>query len=538
MTKHQLLYSLAPDLAKVILAGEPRKPASREQQIYANRHLRMDSIHTIGFDMDYTLANYRQESIEQLIFHLTQERLVAERAYPQDILKLSYQGKRILRGLVVDKKLGNMLKLDAHHHVCRVSHGLQKLDAEQRQQLYRSRRVSLSGRRYLSLDTQFSMPEVALFGALVDYFDQCKTSGLSLQPVAEQNGKVSYEKIFADVHASINYLHDRGELKTQILENLHHFIERDPLLAASLNKLRLADKRLFLLTNSGWKYTNKVMQYLLEGAHDEAARWQDYFHVIVVDAGKPRFFTKHESFLILDDKGRAQGTVSSGQFEQGQVYARGNIRDFERLAKAFGDSVLYVGDHIYGDILRSKKDSMWRTALITQEIEREVSQLDAVKKDLDKLAALDKQRSQVDVANNELQSLVPKIEATLRRARHNKRPRLSAIELRRLDDLLTSIQAEIDSHKGQLRQLGEQSESLLASIEAAFNPMWGRVFKEGYELSRYGAQVENYACIYTSRVTNFIYYSALHDFRARLDLMAHEVKSSSSSSSSPQDEDI
>lgn len=528
MTKPQLLHRLAPDLANIILAGEPHKPAARERHIYANRRLRMDSIQSIGFDMDYTLANYRQEPIEQLIFRLSQERLVEDRAYPQEILKLKYQGKRVLRGLVVDKKLGNMLKLDAHQHVCRVSHGLQKLDKKQRQQLYRSRRVSLSGRRYLSLDTQFSMPEVALFGALVDFFDQRKQAGASLQPVAEQSGKVSYEKIFADVRASINYLHDQGALKNQIQANLGQFIERDPLLPNMLKNLLLANKRLFLLTNSGWSYTNKVMQYLLDGADEAYPRWQDYFHAIVVDAAKPRFFTKHENFLLLDEKGRAQGTVSGGHFAPGKIYAGGNIRDFERLAQAYGDSVLYVGDHIYGDILRSKKDSMWRTALITPQIEQEVAKLDAAKSELEKLARLDAQHSQIDDATNELQSLLPQIEATLQRARQNKKPKLSAIELRRLDDLLTKINADIAANKEQLNQLGAESESLLASIEASFNPMWGRVFKEGYELSHYGAQVENFACIYTSRVSNFIYYSPLHDFRARLDHMAHESQQSQS----------
>mgnify|MGYP000376212701 CR=1 FL=1 len=65
-------------------------------------------------------------------------------------------------------------------------------------------------------------------------------------------------------------------------------------------------------------------------------------------------------------------------------------------------------------------------------------------------------------------------------------------------------------------------EERLAKLERSFNFLWGRVFKEGYELSRFGSQVEEYACIYTSRVTNFVYYSPLHYFRAPLERMAHE----------------
>ena len=41
-----------------------------------------------------------------------------------------------------------------------------------------------------------------------------------------------------------------------------------------------------------------------------------------------------------------------------------------------GDSVLYVGDHIYGDVLRSKKTAGWRTALIVPEMERELTRIE------------------------------------------------------------------------------------------------------------------------------------------------------------------
>ena len=34
--------------------------------------------------------------------------------------------------------------------------------------------------------------------------------------------------------------------------------------------------------------------------------------------------------------------------------------------------MLYVGDHIYGDILRSKKTLGWRTMLVVPELETEL----------------------------------------------------------------------------------------------------------------------------------------------------------------------
>lgn len=37
-----------------------------------------------------------------------------------------------------------------------------------------------------------------------------------------------------------------------------------------------------------------------------------------------------------------------------------------------GKDVLYVGDHIFGDILRSKKERGWRTFLVVPEMAQEL----------------------------------------------------------------------------------------------------------------------------------------------------------------------
>ncbi len=43
------------------------------------------------------------------------------------------------------------------------------------------------------------------------------------------------------------------------------------------------------------------------------------------------------------------------------------------LDVASGAEVLYIGDHIYGDILRSKKELGWRTMLVVPELETELN---------------------------------------------------------------------------------------------------------------------------------------------------------------------
>ena len=55
-----------------------------------------------------------------------------------------------------------------------------------------------------------------------------------------------------------------------------------------------------------------------------------------------------------------------------------------------------------------------------------------------------------------------------------------------------------------------------------FNPYWGLMFKEGNENCRFGEQVEHYACLYTSRVSNLLFYSPMQYFRSPREAMPHE----------------
>ena len=49
-----------------------------------------------------------------------------------------------------------------------------------------------------------------------------------------------------------------------------------------------------------------------------------------------------------------------------------------------------------------------------------------------------------------------------------------------------------------------------------------RCFWQCRENSRFGEQVEDYACVYTSRVSNFRFYSPMQYFRGPRDRMPHE----------------
>src|SRR3712207_4649481 len=96
---------IAKELLSLIDAdGEERlQPA---EAVYTNRDLDLSQIKLVGFDMDYTLAIYKKQPMEQLQYDLTVERLIQRAGYPEEIRKLTYDPAFIVRGLILDKRNG------------------------------------------------------------------------------------------------------------------------------------------------------------------------------------------------------------------------------------------------------------------------------------------------------------------------------------------------------------------------------------------------------------------------------------------------
>ena len=83
-------------------------PAGR--RVYCNRNMRLDQVKAVGFDMDYTLAIYRQAEMDRQSIEATVSKLV-DRGYPEELLSMKYRTDFPIRGLLIDRKLGNVLKI-------------------------------------------------------------------------------------------------------------------------------------------------------------------------------------------------------------------------------------------------------------------------------------------------------------------------------------------------------------------------------------------------------------------------------------------
>ncbi len=551
-------------LAELTYAADGAFPPPPTRRIYCNRNLRLDQIDWVGFDMDYTLAIYHQAEMDRLSIEATAAKLV-ERDYPEELLTMRYRTDFPIRGLLIDKKLGNVLKMDRYKYVKRAYHGMRELSRDERRQLYHTRRLRPGTRRYHWVDTLYALSEVAVYAAAVDAMEH-------------RGVRVDYAQLFDDVRACIDLAHADGTILDEVMGDLPRYIFRDPQLGATLHKLRSSGKRLFLLTNSRAAYTDRMMRYLFDDAMPEYPSWKNYFDIIVTASRKPFFFKDHAPFLEVRGDGEPR-PIANGTLERGHVYAGGNLAELDRILGVTPDRVLYIGDHIYGDVLRAKKETVWRTVMIIQEMDEELLALERCADSLVEMDVLETTRDRLYDELRERQERLKRVQRELDHwaqegepvpvergadgapekpgveplqaagadARtgaashdgHDVAPASGAtgsgtavpladpggLAARRaaLDSARVRYRRAIDRLRARLRAVDAQYSRLEEEVDAAFHPFWGSLFKSGPEVSSFGDQVEEYACLYTTRVSNFLPYSPMHYFRSARDRMPHEL---------------
>jgi hypothetical protein len=511
-------------------------PLDVRRRVFCNRSLNMASVSAVGFDMDYTLAQYKPDTFEMLAYSLTVDKLVNVFGYPPVLRDFEFDWRYMARGLVIDKARGNILKVDRHKYVKLAYHGFAELPRETRLATYArpSEVVDFDEPRYALIDTLFSLAEAHLFMQLVELADAA--------PDALPPGK-AYADLYRDVRAAVDLCHRDGSLKSAVAAAPAKYIHDDPALPALLRTLRASGRKLFLATNSLYDYTDVVMRHLLGGGKDRdgAPAWLSYFDAVVTGCGKPAFFTERRPLFEVDpatgwlrnaDSGTPMVPIGDADLPRGgalassaaappppasrgrrrppaPVFQGGTVTDLHRvLGVASGAEVLYVGDHIYGDILRSKKTLGWRTMLVVPELHAE---LDVLARTGDTAAELRALRAARDALEDQIQRL--------EWARAHGAAASGSDDEGDSDASCESVLASLVAQRDAAR---EKHRSLLRAHHARFHAVWGRLLKTGYQNSRYAHQIERFACLYTSHVSNLAAYSPDKSWRAAPDAMAHE----------------
>lgn len=465
-------------------------PAGRG--VYCNRTLNLRSIRAVGYDMDYTLIHYRSEAWEERAYERVRAKLGAA-GWP--VADLRFDPELVIRGLVLDVEQGNVVKANRFGYVKRAAHGTALLSFEEQRRLYSRSVVDLAEDRWVFLNTLFSLSEACMYAQLVDRLD-----------AGELPGVLGYRDLYARVRASIDEAHTEGELKAEIMTDPARYVELDPEAPQALLDQRDAGKRLLLITNSDWTYTQALMHYAFDPFLPPGATWRDLFDLVIVSARKPAFFEAASPvFEVVSEDGLLR-PVPRGIARSG-VYLGGDAATVEAFLGVSGDEILYVGDHLYTDVHASKNTLSWRTALVLRELEQEI-------------ACLERFRPR-EAALRDLMDQKERLEAEacrLRLAVQRKRsggPGTPKASIRSLERRLGVIRTALGS-------LDERIAPLATEAARLSNPRWGLLFRAGNDKSYLARQVERYADIYTSRVSNFLYQTPFAFLRAPRGSLPHD----------------
>lgn len=461
--------------------------------IYVNRILNLKRIKAIGFDMDYTLVRYHTEAFEKMTHQKTLEKLVQVKNYDQSILNLPFDFSRVIQGLVIDRKHGNILKVSRFGNVRFAVHGTTDMSYQETQKVYRGRFIDLNDENIQSLDTSFSISNGVLFGQLV----ALKDSGLNLP---------DYEQISYDIKEMLDLAHSDGTLKSPVRSDIEKFILPDSDVATVLERYKSSGKKLMLITNSDFHYAQLLMEFSLDPYLKESKNWLELFDIIITLSSKPRFFTDHGTkFLKVDPQ---TGLLSNyeGKIEKG-IFQGGNAKKLQNDLGLLGEDILYLGDHIYGDVVTIKKASNWRTGMVLDPLEQEILSLNKSRPIQEKIDALMEEKEQLEknLNNTDLQN---KLQNKLQD---------------KLQDKKSRDNEQISKLYAQIENINQEISDLLEQFKNHFNPFWGEMMRAGQEESRFADQVEKYACIYMSKVSDLINYAPKTYFRPKRRSLPHEL---------------
>lgn len=473
---------------------EPPLEIRPSRRIYASRTLNLRSIQAIGYDMDYTLIHYRTEAWEGRAYARMVE-ILKKQGWPVD--GLEFDPELVIRGLVIDLELGNVVKPNRFGYVVRCSHGTRMLDFSKQREIYRHTPVQLAERRFIFLNTLFALSECCLYCQLVDLFDTEPSKFPSIH---------SYAELYRRVRSCVEQAHVEGVIKAEITANPKKYVEPDPEAAQALVDQYDAGKRLMLISNGEWLYARDLMRWTFDPFLPAGMKWRDLFELIILQARKPVFFAHPLPLFSVADETRGLLKPVAGPLVQPGLYVGGDAMRVEHYLGLSGAEILYVGDHIFADVRVSKSELRWRTALILRELEEEIEAIGDFAPTQVGLSRMMNEKIRFEHA-------LSLARLRLQRARTGRQS---------FDRSEASLEEEIKKLREHLLTLDQEIAPLAHEASSLLNHRWGPLLRSGNDKSHLAYQVERSADIYTSRVSNFLHASPYAMLRSSRGSMPHD----------------
>lgn len=464
-----------------------------ERQVFCNRTLNLRSIRAIGYDMDYTLIHYQVDEWERRTYEHLKQQFISQGWPVQD---LEFNPGMVCRGLIIDTETGNLLKANRFGFVKRAMHGTKPVSFEAQRELYSRTIVDLAEKRWVFLNTLFSLSEGCMYSQLVDLLDR--------RLIPEVLG---YADLYDRLKRVLDAAHMEGKLKAEIMADPQRFVILDPETPLALLDQHYAGKKLMLITNSEWNYTSPMMTYCFDRFLPSGMKWRDLFDLVIVEARKPAFFMGlHPIFEVATEEGLLK--TNMGKLERGKAYLGGSALQVEKHFGYSGDEILYVGDHMFGDVHVTKNILRWRTALILRELEDEIRAIRSFHEDEVKLSHLMKEKEEL-----ESQSCAFKLDLQRKKNHYGPPSRSNEAEL---ENQMEKVKARLEALDHRISPLAIRSAEL-------YNPTWGVLLRAGNDKSYLAYQLERYADIYTSRVSNLLAATPFSYLRSLRGSLPHDL---------------
>ncbi|KAH8499790.1 hypothetical protein H0E87_015145, partial [Populus deltoides] len=151
----------AENLLNDLGISSPSSARNSSRGIFCSRTLNLRSISAIGYDMDYTLIHYNVKAWEGRAYDYCMGNLQSI-GFPVD--GLAFDPDLVIRGLVIDKEKGNLVKADRFGYVKRAMHGTRMLSTQDVSEMYGRELVDLrKENRWEFLNTLFSVSEAVAY---------------------------------------------------------------------------------------------------------------------------------------------------------------------------------------------------------------------------------------------------------------------------------------------------------------------------------------------------------------------------------------
>jgi hypothetical protein len=250
-----------------------------------------------------------------------------------------------------------------------------------------------------------------------------------------------------------------------------------------------------------------MMTYAFDRFLPQGTSWKDLFELIIVSARKPGFFSGRSTLLEVVDQDRGLLRPTIGALQRGGIYFGGSavaVEDYLGLSAA---QILYVGDHLFGDVHVTKNVLRWRTALVLRELEHEIAATEAFGRQQRELSGLMAQKERLEYRQCQL-----RLKLQRRAAGYGDGG----------DGPDREIHAELARLRQQLAQLDERIAPLARASAEVSHPLWGPLMRAGNDKSLLARQVERSADIYMSRVSNLLYQTPFAYMRSPRGSLPHD----------------